>query len=250
MKPRNNEPHYTSIIIASYIPDELRAKTFRTSLESLLETTRELPVEIIVIDNGGDIAITNWLNDLISAGLIQCLVRNAQNMHFGFGRNQGLANAGGNYICIADNDILYKEGWLEKCWEVLDEYPLRKFWATPIAYPDLPNGNTIHRYDAGELELNGETILLNGRAGSNCFVVRRKDFEEIGNFLNHRIAGSRWNDVAVRKGYVAAVIPGNYVSDMGLRVGYNHREALPVYRVLCNGKKIYFNQDEFKIPND
>src|SRR5574341_603271 len=126
---------YTSIVIASFIPDALRAQIFRTSLESLLETTKGLPVEIIIIDNGGHDVITSWLLELTTQGQIQCYIRNANNMHFGFARNQGIKMAKGEYLCIADNDILYEPGWLEECLEVLEKYPKKKIYATPIEYP-------------------------------------------------------------------------------------------------------------------
>jgi len=245
MRPTN----YTSIVIASYVSDDLRAKMFRTSIETLIATTRDLPVEIIIVDNGGSFEITQWLDAITLNGEIQCLIKNANNMHFGFGRNQGIAMAHGEYLCIADNDIYYKEGWLQSCLKVLQEYPLRKLWATPIDYPKGLNDRRTIRYDAGELEVGDDVYKLSMRAGSNCFVIRRDQFDEVGRFKNHRIAGSVWNDDACKKGYLGAVTPEPLVLDLGLRVGYNHKQPLPVRRTLRNSEEIYFNEDEYKIPN-
>jgi len=222
---------------------------FRTSIDSLLQTTQGLPVEIIVVDNGGDFEITQWLDAIVHNGDIQCVIKNANNMHFGFGRNQGIAMAHGSYLCIADNDIFYKAGWLEACLDVLEEYPLRKFWATPLDYPTELNGKRTVRYDAGEVTVGVEEYKLSQRAGSNCFVIRRDLFEEVGPFENHRIAGSVWNDHAVRKGFVGAVTPEQMVYDLGLRKGYNHKMPLPVKRTLRNGEQIYFNEDEYVRPS-
>ena len=233
---------YTSIIIASYIPDDLRAKTFRTSLDSLIETTKDYPVEIIVVDNGGNEYVSRDLIELTEQGIIQTYIYNSSNMHFGFGRNQGLAMAYGNYIVIADNDLNYNPGWLEACWKPLELYPNKKIYSTPIEYP---TSKLKGKYDQGKLDVEGIEYNLNMRAGSNCFMVRKEDFKKIGNFKNHRIAGTKWTDEAVHLGYLAAVAPGKLVYDLGLRVGYNHRLAIPIKRILRNGEEVIFNQDEY-----
>jgi len=207
---------------------------FERSIDSLLETVKDLPVEIIVIDN----CASEYAADKVNV-----YIKNSENIHFGMARNQGLSCAHGNYIVIADNDIEYQPGWLEACWEVLEAHPEKKLWATPIQYPTPV---MVNRYDQGTLDVGDKKYRLNMRAGSNCFVVRRKDFEEIGTFEAHRIAGSKWNDVAVRKGYVAAVTPENMVKDLGLRLGYNLHVAIPIKRTLTNGEEIYFNQDEWR----
>lgn len=234
---------YTSIIITSFISNELRAKMFRTSMESLLRTTRDLPVEIIVVDNGGDTNISDWLQFLTLTKEINCYVFNSENQHFGLARNQGIAMAKGEYVVIADNDIYYEPGWLEKCISILEEYAYEKIYATPIQYP---TSKMVGRYDKGVLSLQGENYRLNMRAGSNCFVIRKKDLDIIGGFEAHRIAGSKWTDRATRLGYFAAVTPVNMVKDLGLRQGYDLRQAIPIERTLRNGEKIRFNTDELK----
>ncbi len=234
---------YTSIVIASYISNELRAKMFLTSLTSLLETTKDLPVEIIIVDNGGNEGISKMLLEWTRQNIIHCYIRNATNMHFGEARNQGMAMAKGNYICIADNDIFYEAGWLEACLDALERYQNKKIYATPIQYP---TPGLIERYSGGELKVHGKRYKLNMRAGSNCFVVRRKDMEIIGNFQAHRIAGSRWTDRASKLGYLAAVTPVDMIKDLGLRNGYMHNRAIPIKRVLTNGQEVIFNTDELQ----
>lgn len=241
-----NLTRYTSVVIVSNVPNEMRAKMFRTSLETLIETTKDYPVEIIVVDNGGNEDVSKLLLAWTSKNIIHCYIRNSSNLSFGFGRNQGLAATKGNYLVIADNDILYKEGWLEACWKPLELYPDKKIYSTPIEYP---TGFYKERYDQGTLNVDGVEYGLNMRAGSNCFMIRRKDLEKIGQFWVHRIAGSRWTDKAVKMKYLAAVAPGELVTDIGLRIGYQHNEFPPLGRTLTNGEKIYFNVDEFKTKN-
>jgi glycosyltransferase involved in cell wall biosynthesis len=217
----------------------------RTSFDSLFETTKNLPVEIIVVNNSPENTFDHdFFTDLLKKGKIVSYILNSRNMSFGFARNQAIGMAHGNYFCIVDNDILYQEGWLEACWKVLEAYPGNKIYATPVEYP---TGFLKERYDSGKLDVEGVEYNLNMRAGSNCFVIRKKDFYAIGQFLCHRIAGSKWTDRAVKLDYLAAVAPGGLVKDMGLRAGYMHTEAIPIKRILRNGQEIVFNVDEYGI---
>lgn len=237
---------YTSIIITTHVASELRAKIFRTSFHSLLITTKDFPVEIIVVDNGEDESISMMLLAALQRNEIHTYIRNSNNLSFGFARNQGLAAARGEFIVIADNDVLFKPGWLEACWMPLEVYPEKKLYTTPLEYP---TGFYKERYDQGKLLVNGEVYNLNMRAGSNCFMIRRWDLEKIGTFWTHRIAGSRWTDAAVKKKYLAAVAPGELAIDLGLRAGYDHKKFPPLGRTLTNGQEVFFNVDEFKTNN-
>lgn len=235
-----------SIIITSYIPNDLRLKMLAASLQSLFDTTKNLPVEIIFVDNGysdPEFSAVDLLTHYLNMKFITCYIRNAENQHFGEARNQGIAMAKGDYIVIADNDIYYEAGWLESCVDILKAYPDKKIYATPIQYP---TSKMVGRYDCGVLPLGEQEFRLNMRAGSNCFVIRKKDLDIIGNFLAHRIAGTKWTDKAVKLGYLAAVTPVNMVKDLGLRLGYNLSEAISIKRTLMNGEEVILNQDELR----
>jgi glycosyltransferase involved in cell wall biosynthesis len=233
-----------SIIITSHITNDFRSKAMRTSMDSLIATTRNAPCEIIVVDNGGTYEKdSTFLNLLCSEGMIHTYIRNSSNLHFGYARNQGIVLANGQYIVIADNDIFYTEGWLEACLKPLQLYPDHKIYSTPLEYP---TGMMKERYDRGKLDVEGVEYNLNMRAGSNCMMLRRFDLDKIGHFAHHRIAGTKWTDRAVGMGYLAAVVPGKKVLDLGLRNGYNLGEAIPIKQTLTNGEVIYYNEDEYK----
>lgn len=233
---------FCSIIITHWAQTEERSEIFKKSLNSLIENTK-YPHELIVVDNGGSFEDTEHLLKMTHAGEITVHIRNSSNMSFGYARNQGLQMAQGDYICIADNDIEYREGWLTKCIEALEMHPEGKYYATPL---DYPTPLEVKRYTVGDL---GD-YKLNMRAGSNCFVIRRSDMEKIGKFPIHRVAGTKWTDRAVRMGYLALVLPGEYVYDMGLRRGYNMNHTAGICIKLSNGEGVYFNQDEYKKDND
>jgi glycosyltransferase involved in cell wall biosynthesis len=209
-------------------------------MTSLKESTK-LPYELIVVDNGGSTEDSQYLLDLADKGEINTYIRNANNMHFGFARNQALRVCNGDYIAICDNDIIYNPGWLEACIAVLDQNPDKKIYATPIY-------NVAHwrqKFWVGEVYADGNRYRLNMRAGSNCWVTRREDFEKIGDFWIHRVAGTKWTNTAVRMGYSAAVTPDIMVNDFGFRKGYNLNDAKPVKIDLHNGEEVYFNGDEY-----
>lgn len=212
-------PPKISIISTHWAMNEGRSDTMRASYNSLFFTTPP-ETEIIIIDNGESLEDSKWLLEKTHEGKIATYIRNRKNMHFGFGRNQGLKLASGDYIVIADNDIFYTPGWLEICVDFLERNP-GKHLATPLI-PDTMNATRDDRW-AGAIG----AWKLNYRAGSNCFVMRRKDFEEIGFFDIHRIAGSKFTDRYIRKGYLMAVIPRPRAFDMGFRQGYNLKEPIP-----------------------
>lgn len=220
-----------------------RSDLLRKTLKSLFETTKDLPTERIIVDNGGSLKDSKYLLGLAEKGEINTYIRNHNNMHFGFARNQALNICNGEYIAICDNDIIFNPGWLETCIGILDKYPDRKIYATPIY-------NVAHwrpkYWHPDILEYEGRQVRLNRRAGSNCWVMRRKDFETIGDFRVHRVAGTKWTNNAGGAGYWAAVTPDIMVNDAGFRRGYNLNKCLPVKMDLHNGKEVYFNEDEFK----
>lgn len=236
---------FVSIIITHWGMDEVRSGVLRQSLDSLFATIK-IPCEIIVVDNGGNLNDSKYLLELADKGKINTYIRNAENMSFGYARNQALSVCNGDYICVADNDILYYEGWLEMCIKVLDKYPNEKIYATPVY-------NVAHWlpkfWSNKTLETEDGVFRLNSRAGSNCWVMRREDFKEVGKFLCHRIAGTKWTEDAIGLGYFAAVCPKVMVDDLGFRNGYNYKLPAPVKMTLSDGTEIYFSDDEFKKLN-
>jgi len=232
---------FASIIITHFSSNEGRSEMFIKSIKSLVENTG-YPYELILVDNGSSQKERDFINALLLTGEINVYVRNSSNMHFSYGRNQALGMAQGDYIVIADNDIDYRKDWLTNCVKVLEEHPNEKIYSTPFAYPMFGMNK---RYHKGYLKTSVGEVEINARAGSNCFCIRREDFRKIGMFDIHRVGGSLWADKASRAMFNAAVLPGKFAQDMGLRKGYNMKEALPVKINLHNDKSVYLNTDQY-----
>jgi len=207
-------------------------------LNSVIATTKHLPVEIIVVDNGSNLEDSRFLLDLVQEKKIQFYVRNSENLYFGFARNLGFDISCGNYLVFSDNDIEYKDGWLDKGLAILEANPDKKLAWTPL------RTDRQHRhlnYWRGELEFEGTKYLLNTRAGSNSWLIRRKDFEEIGKFRNHQTAGSYWQDNFVNKGYVMTTMENPLAEDLGFKKGYNLHLKPELKRSFANGEYIVIN---------
>ena len=228
-----------SIISTHWGMHEQRSEVMRRCYQSLIETTKHLPVEIIVCDNGGSLEDSQYLLNLCNEKKIHHYVRNSENLYFGWGRNIGVHISSGEYLVFTDNDIEYRQGWLEECISVLVQNPDRKILMTPLR-TDREHRNVRHW--SGTIDANGKTYLVNMRAGSNSWVMRREDFFKIGWFRNHHIAGSKWNDSFVKAGYLMATMEkDSLATDAGFKRGYNIRHHANIKKVFADGSELSIN---------
>lgn len=202
-----------SIVYVHWAMNEFRSELMRRSITTLVETAGDQ--QILVADNGGNIEDSKFLLELCEQGKIAVYLRFRVNVHFAYARNQLLRMATEPYIAIVDNDIIFEKGWWQECVEYLSKN--EKTTATPLV-PDISHRKVKY--------WNGEQggWQLNWRAGSSCFVMTRKCFEEVGYFQLHNVAGSKYADALNRAGYRMAVMPQCKAIDLGERNGYNWRE--------------------------
>ena len=228
---------FASVILIHYAPTPARSELLRASLKSLQESISDYPCELIVVDNGGSIEDSRFLLEETEAKRITHYIRNADNIFFGLARNQALRISSGEYIAVCDNDLIYKKGWLEECIRILKEMEGEKVLATPR--------NVIygHKRHNEKRVINGKEYTLNPLAGSNCWVMRREDYEQIGEFEHHIIAGSLWARRYSKMGYSVIVLPEMMVEDWGgghgKYPGYQKRGVkFDVKKTFRNGDKI------------
>lgn len=230
--------NYVSLILCHYAKTDDhgtegldRSACLRECLESLFENT-DYPTEIIVMDNGGNPDDTDYLAQKVREGKINTLVRFKENMQFAFAWNQGARIATGDYLCFTCNDIRFHKGWLSTCMNLLQKYQERKLIAAPFITPDKdrPNFNKEVLEDA----------RINSMAGSNCMVMKRETWQEIGEFPHHRIGGSIWHRLMVRAGYLVICPPRDMVEHIGWRKGINWKKPAQIERKLLNGEIVDF----------
>src|SRR3990167_253846 len=210
-------PGKVSIVMVHWAMNDLRSAIMRESTRTLLETAPN--AEIIVVDNGGSISDSIYLLNLTEEKKIACYIRNRHNLSFGVARNQALAMTKGEFIVVMDNDVVFLPGWLEECKEFLNKFPAEKILVTPLRI-DRVHRNKNYTYG----ELGGWT--LNSMAGSNCWMMRRKDFEIIGDFEQHHVAGTHWGRHYSKLGYRVACMPEPKAKDMAFKQGYDYKKAI------------------------
>ena len=104
-----------SIIALSY--NQLQyTKTF---IESVLKFTKA-SFELIIVDNASDKDTVQYLRDTGKSDDRINVIFNKENTGFPKGVNQAIKVAKGNYILIANNDIIVTDGWLERMIEVAE----------------------------------------------------------------------------------------------------------------------------------
>lgn len=108
-KSESEEDELVSIIIPSYN----NAEYLDNCINSILKYTKA-DFELIIVDNASD-EDTKKIIEGYSKKYKQIKpIYNESNLGFPVAVNQGLKNANGNYIVVANNDIIVTEGWLER----------------------------------------------------------------------------------------------------------------------------------------
>lgn len=188
----------TSIIFVHHSSNKNRVGLAIESLNSLYESVKHLPVEIIVVDNGGDWVMSAWFNTAVEENKITHYIHNSSNVWFGYGRNQAVALSSGEILCFVDNDIIYAKGWLDECLEILRFTRGTNRTATPLA---VDRAHRKHDHYLEPLHIRGVEHVVNRLAGSNCWAMWRSDFYKVGEFTTHPIAGTQWQKTYSRLGY-------------------------------------------------
>ena len=211
------------------IKDYTRSKLMRHTMRTLLENT-EYPYELIVVDNGGNPDDTDYLLGLTRQKKITTLIRNADNMLFGYGRNQAIPMATGDYICIMDNDLRFDKGWLRTCVGLLEKHSDRKLIASPYLSPEKDNP----KYNLP----SPKEYRLNSACGSNCMVMTPETLKDVGMFRYEGVAGTYWHRELSKKGYSIILPPEDMIFHTGCFGGINFHKAMKVAKTLSNGKKV------------
>ena len=212
-----------------------RGKLLRQLITSI-ETFTDYPAEVLVWDNGGNEEDTNFLMEKVRTGTINTLIRSKENMNFAFGWNALARIATGDILAFLCNDIEVAKGWLSSCVDILEKHKGEKCFATPfITYDKVKRGNF------GNDQWGNR---INGRAGSNCMVIRKEDFYTIGEWPLHRIGGSIWFTKMFRMGYRAIAPPEDLALDAGWRAGTNFTIPIEVKRKLLDGTEIHLEEKQ------
>ncbi len=105
------------------------------------DTVSDAPWELLVVDNGSSDGTPDWIsNDLVSFGTT-CkvpvrLIRNAENIGCSLARNQGIAQAAGEFLVFIDNDVAPRtRAWLPRLHEAIMRAPKIGMAGPKLVYP-------------------------------------------------------------------------------------------------------------------
>src|SRR4030042_3767407 len=139
MVQENNKAIDISIIIVNYNAFEL----LDDCISSLINKTKDVSYEIIVVDNNsdeGDIkeAIDKYKNII--------LIQNDTNRGFAYANNQAINIAKGKYLLFLNNDVLFIENSLKKIFEYAETLEGNVFIGCRLFNSDLSVQESISRF--------------------------------------------------------------------------------------------------------
>ena len=240
---------YASIILVHYslvddyggkkawADQDTRSQMLKQSISSIVENT-SYPAELIVMDNGGNPDDSNYLLDLVRKKIINTYVRYKDNMQYAFSHNQGAKLATGDYLVFTCNDVTVKKDWLTTCVKLLEDNKDRRLVATPLIVSHInPNYNKEKIGDA----------RINPYAGSNCMVMDRRTWRDLGDLHVYCDFGNQWFREKVIKGYKSIAPPENLADHLANHRGLNWRQQVKIVKTLLNKKEINFDESLINI---
>ena len=215
---KRNDTMKASIILVTWAETEERMNLLKQTLDSLKKST-DYPYELIVIDNGPEEQTVFLKTQDIDKHII-----NKTNKGIGFGRNQGLDVAIGNYIVYIDNDLIFSKDWLKEGIELLEKYPDKKFIVSTLFSQHQVKGNIgqTKKYFVGVID----GYLLWSRGSPGGTIYRREDINILGKWANHTKPGVAYCDNISKKGYIFISLLFPKVMHRGIISSYNYKQLM------------------------
>jgi O-antigen biosynthesis protein len=188
----------------------------KTFIDSLLASSN-IPCRLIIIDNASSDGTREYLASLKDIGNFKfSIVLNNENRGFVAGMNQGLKLSEAEYICLANNDLIFSKGWLEEIIVV--------FKSNERIGIVNPNSNNLGLKPPKGMALEDFTHSLHSNSGDFaempfcigfCMVIKKDLIDKVG-LLSEEYAPAFFEDSdyslrAQREGYLIGVAKSSYV---------------------------------------
>ncbi len=138
------QPKQLGIALIVYIP--FLKGYFNHSLDilkyqiaSLYEHTNQ-DFDLLVFDNGSCPEVVNVLSDLSNENIIEWLVLSKNNLGKVGAWNWIFGSLPNEYICYADSDVFFRQGWLEASLGIIDAFPKVGMVSAQPTFHDVLNG--------------------------------------------------------------------------------------------------------------
>jgi len=171
-----------SIVLATYCPNKDRYSLCERSFSEIHRTgMKRNEYELIVVNNGG------IHTDLIERLDADVVITNSKNLGQGAALNEGICIARSKNLALMDDDLSYREGWLQEGLGVLYLHPAHVVSMTDIGhkYITAPAGQG-HSY---------------ARKVGGIWILRKSVYYKVGRFASgvHNYGGM-WTRNLIRSG--------------------------------------------------
>jgi GT2 family glycosyltransferase len=119
-----------SVIVVSWNTKEF----LRECLRSLWETTHQVTLEVLVVDNGSCDGSPRMVKDEFP--LVE-VIHAGSNLGFARATNIGIGNSRGRYICLVNSDVVVRDGCIDKMYSYIEEHHSVGILAPRILNADL-----------------------------------------------------------------------------------------------------------------
>ncbi len=195
-QPRKDNPKLVSIITLTYN----QLKYTKEFVNSVFANTK-YPFELIVVDNASKKDTVDYLRELEQKENVK-IIYNKENLGFPKAVNQGILAAEGDYILIANNDIIVTKDWLSRMVQIAEENPQAAL-VGPISnavsgvqidkkanYKTIPE---MHKYAEKVKRENKNQITEFPRIAFLCTLIKKEVIEKLGG-LDERFTPGNFED--------------------------------------------------------
>lgn len=138
------QPQKVGLATITYIPSvegyfRDSMAIFKLMLKSLRQNTLE-PFDLLVFDNGSCSEIQDELLRLQHQGLIQWLNLSSENLGKTGAQNWIFSALPNEWIGYTDSDVLFRKGWLDASWDIIDHFPEAGMVGAQPCYFDVLKG--------------------------------------------------------------------------------------------------------------
>ena len=222
-------------------------------IQSLYQFTK-VPFELIIVDNNSNQDTIDLLKELEKSDYSIKVIFNNKNLGFPKGINQAIKAASGNYILIANNDIVVTKGWIERMLKIAESDP-KIGLVGPIS--NLVSGRQLdensqyrtmeemHNYAAEVKQKNKGEILEFPRVAFLCTLIKKEVIEKIGG-LDERFSPGNFEDDdyclrAQKAGFKTVIVKDVFIHHFGSKSFT--AEGLEKYKtILEKNQKIFIDK--------
>ncbi len=237
-RARKADAELTSIVVLALDNAELTGEC----LDSIAAHTAE-PYEIVLVDNGSGPEAADLFARWARERDDLRVVRNAVNLGFAGGNNQGLALARGGAVVLLNNDTVVTDGWLGRMRAVLEREagvgivgPVTNRISGPQQVDDAvyETPQELHAYAAERALAHAGQTAETLRVVGFCMLIRREVVDCIGG-LDERFGAGNFEDDdfslrAAALGFGARIALDAFVHHAGSQTfaaaGIDHHQAM------------------------